>query len=153
NDDRSAVPDEGEARLAPTRSGLLEAGLLPCALVEDAPHAPDVPLRLGGVPAAGEPAAHATPGITSRVLAAALELVQPHLVTLVGGAPDGVCRVRVHGGRGPDSRPARLLEGIAVLDDAPALRAQAWPAVRAEAVPGRARAPVRPPFALVGLPP
>src|SRR5262249_24866442 len=52
-----------------------------------------------------------------------------------------------------DAWPRRVLEGVAVLQDAEALRALARPAVGAKAMSGRARARVRVPVAHAVLPP
>src|SRR5207302_10646123 len=106
-----------------------------------------------GVPAAGEPAADAAPGVSARVLAPAVHFVEPELVALVAGAPDRVGGVGVHRRRVPDPRPARLLERIPVLQDAPALRTPARPTVGAEAVARRAGRAVRAPVPHGGLVP
>src|SRR5262245_38291771 len=104
-----------------------------------------------GVPAPGEPAPETAPGVTRAIGAAPINGVKPGLVAAVAGAPDRVGGIGVHGGGLLDPRPARLLIRVPVLQDAPALRAQAWPAVDARPVAGRAAAAC--PVALGGLPP
>src|SRR5205085_10643829 len=111
----------------------------------------DVLLGRCGVPAPGEPAADTAPLVAGLVRADVLYRVQPRLVAVVTGSPDRVAGVRVHRGGVRDPRPARLLVGVPVLQDPPALRAQARLAVHAGAVTGRAAAAL--PVAQGGLPP
>src|SRR6266567_415389 len=134
-----------------SRSGLLEVGSGPDLLAQVLPHLADVPHGGRRAPAAGEPAPHAAPRVALVIPAAPVDGVQPGLVPVEAGTPDGVRGVGVHGGGAADPRPARLLIRVPVLQDAVALRALALGIEPAMA--GRAGAWVRPEVALGGLAP
>src|SRR5829696_3579961 len=142
-----------QALLSVRRSRLLEVGLFPDPVVQVAVHLADVVPGRSGVPTAGEPAAGAARGIPCDVWAAALHVVQPALVPLEAGPPDGIGGVGVHCGRLVDPRPGGPLVWIAVLEDAVALGALPGPAVVAQTVAGGAGGPVPGPVALGRLPP
>src|SRR5215218_2722400 len=76
-------------------SRLLEVGLLPDPVGQVAGHLADVVLGRSGMPTTGEPAAGAAPGIPCDVRTAALHVVQPALVSLEAGPPDGIGGVGV----------------------------------------------------------
>src|SRR5262249_34429916 len=134
-----------------SRLRLLGVGLEPDLL------APVVRDRTGGVvgpgraPAPSEPAAGATPCVAGPARPRLRRRVQPRRVAVEARPPDRVGGVRVHRGGGGDARPAALFVGVPVLQDAPALRAQARLAVHPGTVAGRAAVAL--PVAERGLPP
>ncbi len=111
----------------------------------------DVLVGLRAEPAPGVPAPDAAPHVPGLVGADVRHRVEPGLVAVVARPPDRVRGVRVHRRGRRDRRPAGLLVRVPVLQDAPALRAQAGHAVHAQAVAGRAAGGV--PVAQLGLPP
>src|SRR6202007_2592114 len=95
----------------------------PDVLVQVALDPGDVLLGGRGVPAVGEPAADAAPHVAPVIVADVLAGVEPGLVAVVAGPPDGVGGVGVHGGGVTHRGPGALLAGVVVLQDAVALRA------------------------------
>src|SRR5260370_21179713 len=135
---------------AKSRSGLLEVGLRPDPLAQVLAEPGDGLVGRRGMPAPGEPAPDAAPRVAGPVHAPGLPGVQPGLVPVIAGPPDGVGGVGVHRGRLGDPRPAGPLERVPVLQDAVTLRALA---VRTEAVARRAGAGVGAPVTQGGLVP
>src|SRR5262249_11828321 len=134
-----------------SRLRLLEVGLEPDLLAQVVLDRTDVVLGRGRAPAPGEPAADATPCVAGPVRPHMVHRVQPRLVAVEARPPDRVGGVCVHRGGGGDARPAALFVGVPVLQDAPALRAQARLAVHPGTVAGRAAVAL--PVAERGLPP
>src|SRR5215813_15225487 len=105
------------------------------------------------MPAAADPAADTAPGIARSVLTAPVQSVEPALVALEAGPPDCVGGVGVHRRGVRDAGPRGVLEGVAVLQDAEALRALTRSPVGAQSVPWRACACVWMPVTHAVLPP
>src|SRR5262249_29913702 len=119
-----------------------EAGRGPDALVQVALHRSDVGVRVGGVPTAREPGADATPQVAGDVVLAALDGVEPGVLTLVARAPHGVRVVEVVRRRVQRGGEGDLVVRVADLQQADGLRALPGCAVDTDAVAGSAGAGV-----------
>src|SRR5262249_29772094 len=86
------------------------------------------------------PAPDAAPDVPGLVGADVGHGVEPGLIAVVAGPPDRVRGIRVHRRGRRDGGPAGRLEGVAVLQDSPALWGQARRGVDTRTVAGRTTA-------------